>query len=837
MTVTIAEAQAFLVAAEKSREEFKQIADRSCDEVEKRTTYGKMYTMERTRRNGKYPAWWSVNKIRRLLYFSRLGIPIGRDTSEDGNDSVGATAALLKERLAKNLFKDFDLKDAIEVCRDSLAAVDFAMGRFYYERTEVKQRVKEYLKIRKDGTTGQDEAYDSEGNIVTSDTVELDDDGAFVYLDQVVDVDEEALCFEPLDYKDVFIDPDIIRWARCRRVAFRFYYSKPEFIEMFGREALTELYFRAWENGDESFDKNQSIEVFEYWDAYEKKCYYFGKHSEKFIKPKAEYQPKELENSHNAEARNGPYDLRKFWPCPTPVVLNGSRKSIWPTPEFYQVFDLLLEIDNLFSKIMRTTRAIRPKLMYDNNVDGLEEAVSELNDNEAIGIPGLTGIINRSGGDINNAAQYLDTTKLIANLETYYTALTQRLELLFRLTGINDLLQGLSSDGSGKTLGEREMEQKYALNQVAEGQEKMAEFNRDIYELGCEIALKNFKDETLEKYLIPRTLPPEHKRNYQAAIGLLKQDDKRFRIELETDSTIAINEKYQQQASKELTNVIIESLSKAAEVAETSPELLELDLHALKYHIQSFRGAKLFQGEFTAAIDAKVKSIQEAREAAKNGPPPFDKDQAAHELAVQEFQFEQKKQLNADQIVVMQTNIDNQLAQMKLEQTERLAGLAAQIEQLKISATSQDKQADREIKFQDIQSKFAIAQGDLQAKRDQLMLDAQAITDEGKRAELELMIDASFKQGQLAIQDAEQKLQETYLPLDLEERVATERRLQAEHQTDEMVKAVSMAKEIKEIHTPDPTPEVKPAKKKQVFEMKKDKKGNLISVKAQNEQG
>lgn len=862
MTVTIEEAKAFIAQATKSRADFKTIADASWDEIEKRAEGGKLYSMSRGRRKGKYPAWWSINKIRRPLYFSRLGIPISRDTSEDGSDSIGATAALLKERLARNLPKDIDLKDVIEVCRDDFAATDFTMARGYYERVERKEQVKEYLQVGKDAQ-GKPVALDSRGKPVVNEEVLQDEDGTFIYLNQVIDVEDEKVCIEPVLYDQVYIDPGIRRWERCRRLAFELYYSKPEFVEMFGQEALTELKYAAWESNDESFEKNQDIKVYEYWDDYEKETYWFSMSSKKFLTPlvSAYNDDSDKDEPSEKEASNGLLNLRKFWPCTPPVILNASSKKFWPTPEFYQINDLFLEVDNLFSKMMRTTRAIRAKLMFDNNIEGLESALSELSESEAIGVPNLSAALTKAGGNINNAAQYLDISALISSLETTYKALEQRLNLIYKLTGTSDLLQGLITDGTQRTFGERQMTEKYALNQIAEPQSKMADFNRDILELACEIAIKNFKDENLEKYLIPRTLPPEHQQNYGPALQLLKQDDKRFRLELETDSTIAINEQYDKQMRQELTQTITNSLEKAAEIATSQPALLQLELHALKFLIQGFRQSKLFQGEFTAAIDAVVKQSEDA---AKNAKPEFNKDEAMYGLEQARLQFEQAKQGKADEIEMMKIQSDSQmeqykintdaqiesskmqLEQMKMQQDAQIASLANQLETFKAQVALGKNQGELQLGYEKMKADLETESQALQIKRDELMATVQQFASTFNIDAFTAQVDNQVKMFEVKLAAQEHELEKQKVMLDEREKYMTEARLQSEHQLEQ---SQAMVKSLIEVHHAklateelrqkaaeiQVAPPAAPKKTKKKIKVQRDAEGNLLGFEAETE--
>ena len=88
--ITIEEARGFIADADEARKEWLALADRSWDELKK---VNKLKVKKiGSRKNIKYPVWWSIFKIRQPLVLSRAGIPIGKDTTQDGSDHIGATA-------------------------------------------------------------------------------------------------------------------------------------------------------------------------------------------------------------------------------------------------------------------------------------------------------------------------------------------------------------------------------------------------------------------------------------------------------------------------------------------------------------------------------------------------------------------------------------------------------------------------------------------------------------------------------------------------------------------------------------------------------------------------
>jgi hypothetical protein len=845
MTISIEEARGFIEDAKKSREGWLQLADSSWKELKKAN--GMKPNRFRSRRSIKYPAWWSIFKIRQPLVLSKVGTPIGRDTTQDGGDNIGATAALLLERLAKNLPKDFDFFDVLSCARDDALATNFGLVRAYYERDEVKQRVREYIEPQQD-ETGEMFFVNSNGKPVEAEDVYQDDEGYFIYHNQVIDVDNERVCLEHILYKHVYVDPDIKRFNRCKRMAFELYYSVPEFKEVFGAQAYFELPKPEdmRQGHAESAPKRQTIKVYEYWDAYEKEVYWFAENSQDFLKPKA-YKPSDdydEDEIAREQAANGLYDLEKFFPCPTPIVLNASTDEFWPVPEYHQLQEIFEDIHNLFGRMYGLTKAIRARLLFDSNIEGLAAALGEANEADAFGIPNLAQALTGVGGSLDAATQYINVKPLIESLGLVSQSLEQRLMSIYKLTGTSDLLQG-QTDNVARTYGEQQMKEKYALNQIEPVQRKMQEFVRDCYQLLCEVALKNFKDESLDVYIMPQTLPEDHQGRYRAALGMLREDAKRFRVELETDSTIALNEEYDKAARAELVNILTTALERVSTIAESSPQLVAINLHAMKYLMQGDRQSKIFQGEFSEAIDKVIKQAEAAAEAAQN-TPPFDKDQATIQLKTQEIQatnqLEMMKMQGDQQIKVAQIQSQERIEAIRLQQEAALANMQSQIDTFKVQSDAAMSQQELSVKVEQIRADMAQAQAEIQVKRDALMVEMQKAQGAQGLAEFQAMLDQQAQSFDAQIRMQETALKEKLGMLDEQEKLMTEQRLQSEHQLEQMRTKVEMVTMLKEVTKPAEQPPITinmpaPKKTKKKIKVKRDSDGNMTHLEAEDEEG
>lgn len=805
MTISAEEIKKFVADASSKRKDWLTIAERSWNEIKKRSSNGKVWiapTDSEKRFRGKYPVWYSIFKIRQPIVLSRIGEPTGKDTSLDGAGIVSETAAVIIERLAKNLSKTFDFLEVMFDCRDDALATNFGQCRAYYESKIKKERVKVRLTSVVDESTGAVSYFDSATQQPVGGEVEQDEQGYYTETEQIVGVKDEKICLEHVLYKDVLIDPDVTRWRKVKRLAFKLVYSDREFAQIYGAKALAEL---SLSRDKAEGTKDNKITVYEYWDLLDKKTYWVSEQGNTLLTPKAiadlDYE--------EGEDDNGQYGLVKFFPSPKPIVFNQPTDEFWPVPEYFQLMEILEDIHAIFNRMLQSVRGIRIVLLYDESVTGLKSALNESSNGSTFGVSNLSQALTGSQGSLDVAAQYLNVLPIIQALNALTVELESRLNTVYKLSGTSDLLQGLITDPTQRTLGERQMTEKYALNQIAEAQKKTAEFVRDSYQLIVEMALNNFEDKTLLKYINYTTLKPEMQQALPAAIELIKDDPERFKVELETDSTTSINEEYDKNMRVELANVLTAALEKTANIAQNNPALVNVELHVLKYLVQSFRQGKLFQQEITTAIDNVIEQTQ-------NAPPEqqFDKAAADAQFRQMKAQIDQQIANSELQLKSYQVQADEKLEYAKLQQQSRIAELEAQLKMLQTQSAIASEESSSQLEAQRLEADIIAAREELQLKQNQMLIELQKVTDKKEYDQLKLAMEAQARASETRLREAEQRLEAFKIQSEEQEKWATEKRLQAEHDLTKLETKANIVSKLKELTEPKTETAVKKKTKK-----------------------
>lgn len=794
-TITIEDVKRFIMDAREKREDYLNIADRSWSEIEKRNKKGRLYggnDLSRARKWTKFPLWWSCLKIRQPITFARLPVPVLKDTQ--GDDPYGRTACVIGERLARGILKTFEAYPEFAASNDDFLVTNFGWGRAFYRRVECVEDEKLRLQAIEPEPMMDEQGMPTDGPaqpiFITPEGTQVDpmevlqdEEGPYLLTGRQVSVDQEEVYFDSGLYSNLYIDPDARRWNAVSRLAFEYEYSYREFKKKFGDAALNKLAV-----GDlEQHRTGKPIIVFEYWDKFLKECRWFAENSMDF------FQPAEMAVPVDGLKEVGPdhsdlYGLSGFFPCVEPLLINASTKDFWPTPEYFQVCDLIDDIHSIVGRMALLTKAIRVRFLFDSSIRELAQLISETGEGGGLGVPNLQESLIPGKGTLDKLVAYFPTDQMITGLGNMYTAFQQRLDMFYQVTGISDLIRGQTNPDSDKTYGERQMEGKFALNRIEPFQRKLQTWIKDNYQLLMEMALKCFSDESLDEYITPQTLDQEDKERYVVALELLKSNKKRrFRVEFETDSTIAINEQWRRSQAVDLANTLTKAMESTANVAETQPELAATELKVLKHLIGEFADGKLFVDEIQDSIQQVIDKVAQ--------PEPPEPDYELEKLKLE------GSRMSADlQFKQMQLQMSTQLEYAKLSQKAQAESVKAQLEQMKVALANGTAQADIEIAINKLQSEVAQGWADLTLKKEALLAQVQAEVGKKEMERMRVILDARVKAKEIDLAEADQMIRTFEAQVmagdahaSLQERIATERRLQEEHESNKGVAEIDAA--------------------------------------------
>jgi hypothetical protein len=590
-----------------------------CDRIYKR------FRDERDSQNigSKYNSLWSIMQTLQPATYSRTPKTQAERKFKD-KDSVGRLGASLLERASQNDLVDTHFDRTMIPCRDDFLLIARAQGWVSYKstfKTIPAQRVE--LQPQFD-QTGQVVGFlDASGQPAQVDPslIEFDGQGYGYTEPEREEVDTESVPSKYLHYRDFLHNP-CRSWDEVRWVAQRVFLTRDEgeekFGEIFKSVPLDYKPDDLKDNNSEDKAFSQAI-VWEIWD----------KESKRVIFVSESYKTGCL------KVLDDPLGLPGFFPCPRPVYGTTTNDSLIPIPDYVQYQDLANELDIVTDKIAFFTR----KLKLVGGYNAANKAIPKMFDGgEDIKLVPIDDWIGVKGeGGTANAVEWMPIEHIAQILELLYQRQTTLKGLLDEISSMSDVLRGYSDPNTTATA--ENIKSQYATLRLADKQKFMEDFARDIIQIKCEIMAKHFSKETFAQIAGLELMEPQAAQDFDAAIELLKNDELRsFRISVETDSTISVDENADKQAANEFITAVGGYFQNVAPIMQQMPQMSAAIKSMLLMTARRYRAGRQVEADLEEGFDAYLQEQQASAEAAKNNPPPPDPQQQIADAKAQEAQ-------------------------------------------------------------------------------------------------------------------------------------------------------------------------------------------------------
>lgn len=505
------------------------------------------------------------------------------------------------------------------------------------------------------------------------------------------------------------------------------------------------------------------------------------------------------------DERDDPLQLTDFFPVPRPLYATVTNESIIPTPDYVLYQDQAIALDVLCQRISMLEQSLKVAGVYDTACDGVQRIMNEGVENQLIPVDSWALFAEKGG--LKGAVDWFPI-EMVANVRIALEDAFSRTKLrMDEITGLSDVIKG--STNANETATSQQIKSNYAGLRLRDRQAEVQRFIRDIAAIAGEIVAKHFSQPTLEAMSQVKLFQTEQQKaaakqavemsvqpgtqggidsldeaqinmlespSWEEVMAVLRDDMQRsFRVDIETDSTIFVDEEEQKKSRNELIASTTAFFTEVYPVVQQSPEIAPIIMQIFMFGLRGYR----IGVELEASVEALIASMQKKAVAAiKNPPepqPPIElqlaqmKTQADAEKLHQEQQFDiqktqatwqyeqqmeaQKMQAEA-QKMQSQAFIDAQIAQATQQLEAQKLELEHELEREKMHTEAQANEYQQMLEAQKIQ---------LQADNDSAQIDAQLRADLiVKQAEL----DASKE---LAYIDADTKLQIAEINADAKE--------------------------------------------------------------------
>lgn len=474
--------------------------------------------------------------------------------------------------------------------------------------------------------------------------------------------------------------PFEVRW-----VARRTYMSRSALIKRFGEQIGKRVKLthspQSMRNKltDEEQEFLQQAEVYEIWD----------KDSKRVIWISEGYKEGAL------DVKDDPLKLKGFFPCPIPLLATTTTDSMYPTADYVIYERLADELDFITKRMSALTDCIRyvgltSAALYEKLKD-----VLTLRDGQLWPAENWTGFVEKGG--FKGAIDWLPFDKAVEALAPLAAQADRIMAQIDLITGIPDIVRGATDANETAAAQQRKSHWVTAKNQYRA--EDVQRFCRDVIGKFGEIIFEPglFSDETINLMVGVSEMTQEDQQNWPQALALLRDDRlQTFRVDIETDSTIAADEEEERNSWMEYLEAMKNIVGEVQAISQFRPELMHPIVESAKAAARRLRAGRSVEGAWDNAWQQIEDADKEARENPQ--PPPPDPQMIRAET-------EQMKAQSDAQIQQMKVQQEEQFRTFELQLKEREQSLNEFIKPQELQVKLQLGQLTNDIKAQDVQIK------------------------------------------------------------------------------------------------------------------------------------
>ena len=455
--------------------------------------------------------------------------------------------------------------------------------------------------------------------------------------------------------------------------------------------------------------------VCELWDKETGKVYWFTKNYNELI-----------------DERDDPLELEGFFPCSKPLYSTTTSDTLIPVPDFVLYQDQANELDILSDRIDGLVKALRIRGVYDASQPALQRLLTEGDNNTLIPVDKWMQFSEKGG--LKGAIDILPIDELANALLNCYRARTEIKAQIYEITGISDIIRGASA--ASETATAQQIKGQYAGLRLRSMQEEVALFASELIRLKAQVMCNKFQPQTIMLYAAAGQMSQPDQQMIPQAMQLMQDKPLRnFRIEVDADSLVQIDEQQNKKDRVEFLTAFGGFMREALPVGQQSPELVPMLVELIKFGIGGFKQAKPIEGVLDVALE-QMKQKQAGPQEQKPDPEmmKMQAQQQSDQMRVQaDTQAAQAKMQAEMQMTQAKTQAEMQIEQMKMQ-------YAAQLEQQKLQFEGQLKnmemQAAKERTELEAATKIMVARIGANPGLDIPMIEAQQAASEKVSAEL-----------------------------------------------------------------------------------------------------
>jgi hypothetical protein len=666
---------------------------------------------------------WSNTQTIQPATYTRPPIPEVLRRFEDP-DPIARVASEAVERAISYSIDVHDLDGVLRQC--SFDFVLFARGQTWerYVPTFGPEVMPPPVQLQVTTNGDSDDAgyEDDEGNTYAADQVTTGDDGAAIF---------QGAPYQPVTFEDSVTDyvnwEDFLygvsrTWDEVGWVARRVYLSRDELVDRFG--AIGKLVPLDWgpvAQGQRDADAKMlnKAAIYEIWDKATKEVCWISKSW----------------SSRPLDRRPDPLGLPDFFPCPRPLLGTTANDSTIPVPDYVFYQDQAEEIDTLTGRIAKLQDGLKVRGFYAG--DAKTNLNSLLNSDTNILIPVKDWQGLKEEGGLRGKIEWWPLEQVVAALNALIAQRQQLIEDVYQITGVSDIMRGQSDPG--ETFGAQNIKATFGSMRVRDRQIEMQRFARDVLRIKGAVIAGKFSGQTLkactnlqlptnaEKAQVqqqiaaqqqqaqvaamqaqaqhaavaqqaqaagqppppppqappPPQVPPQVQLMLQSPswedVEALLQDSasRRFRIDIETDSTIEPNDAMEKADTAQFMQALGAMASQWGPMIQAQPVLAPLVGELIKFGARKFKAGRRLEEVIDGTMDKLVQMASQGPPAGAAAQPP--PDQTPVQVAVLNQQTEQIKQQGETQRAVINSRVEQSEQAVRVLEAQAHAAVPAPV--------------------------------------------------------------------------------------------------------------------------------------------------------------
>lgn len=515
-------------------------------------------------------------------------------------------------------------------------------------------------------------------------SAEQDEQGYYVNGEPVDVIEYEEVVDDYVYWQDFGWNSGARTWDEVYAIWRIAYLSRDELKARFGEKKAKDIPLdyepRDIDNkmAAETRDLFKKATIYEIWDRTTKRVIWLHKAVETTL-----------------DVKDDPLQISDFFPAPRPAWATQSNDILFPIADYVYYQDQDNEINDLTARISMMEKSIRVRGFYPGQADPFRTLLQDAGDLDMVPYDQQTVAALQGMGlsDLSKAIFFFPFEVVVSALRSCIEMRAQLIQDVYQITGLSDIVRGQSDPN--ETAEAQAIKAQSSGRRVSEKTKEIARFARDMLRIKFEIIFNHFDDSTIwamtsaanipevmadqtKGQIDPATLQPgagmpqvdEYGQVFRSAMKLLRNKALRhFRVDIETDSTVAADDVNEKQKRNEFVTAVGTMLGQAVPILKEAPELAQMMGESIMFVARGFKAGQGLENSIETGFQALAKRL------ANPQPDPAQAaQQQAEQAKMQATQIKAQTDMAKTQASLQETQINAQLEARNQEiETGRLA--------------------------------------------------------------------------------------------------------------------------------------------------------------------